>query len=346
MLDPETKLRLLIHGIKTDLKPLRNGGAGPTGGLGFRVKGSVVSAPVTHKFARKSPFRLERTGSRYILYESGKRIGRAVLPKAEYYSEIIDGIPAGKLVALDGYDALVSAISRECIYWNHNKKCSFCTIQNGIKNSVARKNPEQLAQAVKIAYEEDRSRHLTLTTGTMEGRDKGAKAMIDAVRAVKKEIDIGVHVQIEPTDREWIEKLYESGADTIGIHVETFDRSIRNRVVPGKPPLEDYFRAWKDAVEVFGEWNVSSWLIIGLGERKETVIQGFEKMSDMTVYPFIAPFRPSEDMKYQQNLAEYFIRTLKELINASDFNRVYLPRFSSGCPKCGGCSFVSELFSE
>ena len=346
MLDPETKLRLLIHGIRTNLKPLRSGGAGPTGGLGFKVKGSVVSTPVVHEFAKNSPFWLKESGNGYILYENEKKIGGITLPKAEYYSESVDGIPAGKLVALDGYDALVSAISRRCIYWDYGKKCSFCSIQNGIKNSIARKNPEQLAQAVKLAYEEDRSRHLTLTTGTLEGGDKGARAVADAVKAVKREISIDVHVQVEPVDREWIEKLYESGADTIGIHVETFDRTIRDTVVPGKPSLQKYLRAWKDAVDVFGEWNVSSWLIIGLGEKVESVMQGFETMANMTVYPFIAPFRPSNGMEHNQNLEKHFFQILKDLKDTFNLSRDDLPEFGSGCPKCNGCSFVSELVSR
>ena len=343
MLDPETKLRLLIHGVKTDLKPLRAGGAGPTGGLGFRINGSIVSAPAIQRFAKNSTFKLEKSGKNYILYENDKKIGKIELPKSEYYSESIDGIQAGKLVALDGYNALVSAVSRKCVYWDQNKKCMFCTIQNGIQNAVVRKNPDQLTMAVKLAYEEDKSRHLTLTTGTLKGEDKGAKVLIDAVRAIKKEVDIDLHVQIEPVGKIWIEKLYESGVDTVGIHAETFDESLRRKIVPGKPSLKDYRRAWSDAVGIFGEWNVSSWLIVGLGENRESVIEGFRGMTDMAVYPFIVPFRPHEGDAFQHIHSEHVFQILKDLSFTVKTEGIKIPEFKAGCPKCNGCSFVSEI---
>ncbi len=345
MLDHETKLELLVYGVRTDLEPLRKGGAGPTDGLGFILKGSVISAPVVNDSGRYTPFRIEKSGKNYILYRNEKKEGKIDLPKAEYYSKTVDGFPAGKLVALDGYDALVSAVSRKCIYWSENKKCMFCNIQNGIKNAVVKKNPEKLAMAVKLAYEEDKSRHLTLTTGTLEGKDRGARALIEAVKAVKREVDIDVHVQIEPVNVFWIEKLYESGADTIGIHAETFDEKIRYRVVPGKPQLEEYFRAWKHSVRVFGEWNVSSWLIAGLGETRESLVNGFRKMVDMDVYPFIAPFRPPNGYSSPKLHFKKLTLIAEEIMDTAESMGIGPLKFRSGCPKCSGCSFIAELLT-
>ncbi len=345
MLDPITKTKLLIYGVKTDLKPLRKGGAGPTGGLGFRIHGSDVSAPAIQEFTKNSPFTLRKSDEKYILYENRKRIGEVKLPKAEYYKKSVGDIPANKLVALDGYNALVSAVSRKCIYWSKNRKCQFCTIQNSIQNAVVEKDPEKLAEAVRMAYEEDMSRHLTLTTGTANSNDKGAKALIEAVKAIKNEVNIDVHVQIEPVEKFWLERLYESGADTIGIHIETFDNAIRDKIVPGKPPVATYIKSWNDAVDIFGEWNVSSWLILGIGENKSSVIEGVKTMVEHTVYPFIAPFRPFNGSSHPSLKLDYFIQLINDLKNILRDSDQKIPEFNSGCSRCNGCSFMGELKS-
>lgn len=343
MLDAETKLKLLIYGVRTDRKPLRRGGGGPTGGLGFRIGDSVVSAPVLQSYARDSPFEIQKKGEDHWLLYKGEAVGMVEFPRAEYYRQTIDGMPAGRIVALDGYDTLVSAVSRKCAHWEAGMKCSFCSIQHNLSGALVVKTPEQIAQAVKVAYEEDRNRHLTLTTGTTSTPDKGAARVAEVVKAVKATMDIPVHVQVEPVEREFLELLYESGADSIGIHVETFDPLLRKSVVPGKPGLEDYFKSWSDAVDVFGEWNVSSWLLTGLGERRESVIYGIKTMLEHAVYPFIVPYRPPPFVSSTTPDVQYQLSVLREVENVlSDYGET-LPRFNSGCPRCNGCSFVGEL---
>ena len=339
MLDYLTKAELIVLGVRTDLEPLRRGGGGPIGGIGFRVRGSTVSAPVKQWYVRESPYYIE---GRY-LYKLDERIGRVELPKADYYSHEVNGIPAGKIVALDGYDALVSAVSRRCIYWK-DRRCIFCSIQENLKDAVVEKTAEMIAEVVKIAYEEDRNRHLTLTTGTLNTTDKGALRLAEVTKRVKEEVDIPVHVQVEPVDRKYLELLYDAGADTIGIHVETFDETIRPHVIPAKPSIDEYLRCWKDCVDIFGEWKVSSWLLIGLGESSKSVIEGFNITAEMTVIPFVAPFRPSPSSNLSRPDPNYVKRIYTEISESGiDIN---LKKFSAGCPRCNGCSAIGEIFSR
>ncbi len=337
MLDYQTKAELIVLGVKTDLEPLRRGGGGPIGGIGFRVNGSTVSAPVKQRYVRNSPYYI-REG---YLYRLDKRIGKVELPKAKYYSHKVNGIPAGRIVALDGYDALVSAVSRRCIHWK-DRRCIFCSIQENLKEAVVEKSAEMIAEVVKIAYEEDKNRHLTLTTGTVNPTDKGALRLAEVTERVKKEVDIPIHVQVEPVDRKYIEILYEAGADTIGIHVETFDEKIRSRVVPAKPNIDEFTKCWEDCVNIFGEWKVSSWLLLGLGESLKSVIEGFKKMAEKTVVPFIAPFRPSPSSTLNKPNPNY-VKKVYFKISGLDID-INLKKFSAGCPRCNGCSAIGELF--
>lgn len=345
MLDYRTKLEILVFGIKAPIEPLRRGGGGPVGGVGLSLKGSVISAPAKQWYAKYSPYQLIKVGEKYYIFKDEENLGEAYLPKAEYYKHEIKGISAGRYVALDGIDALVTAASRRCVHIEMGKKCIFCSIdKNVIEQQILEKDPEDIFEAVKVAYEEDRSRHLTLTTGTVNLKDKGAIKFAKIAERIRKELDIPLHAQIEPVDRRYLEMLYSAGIDTIGIHVETFDRKIRSLVVPGKPSIDEYLKAWKDAVEIFGEWNVSSWLLVGLGESKESVLDGFKVMSENAVVPYIAPFRPSPFDSKRVDF-DYVLDVHNAIKEIKDEYRVEM-KFKAGCPRCGGCSAIYELLKS
>ena len=81
--------------------------------------------------------------------------------------------------------------------------------------------------------------------------------------------------------------LKEAGVDTVGIHIESFDLDTLNRVAPAKAAigLKRYEEAWKKAVELFGPNQVSSFVVVGLGEDPHSIISGSSLLADMGVYP-------------------------------------------------------------
>ncbi len=84
------------------------------------------------------------------------------------------------------------------------------------------------------------------------------------------------------------------GVDSVGMHVESFDPEVFARVAPGKAKrgIEAYFNAWEKAVEVFGEGQVSTYVILGMGEDPKLTVDGCRRAIDMGVYPFVVPIRP------------------------------------------------------
>ena len=114
-----------------------------------------------------------------------------------------------------------------------------------------------------------------------------------AVRAVLP--DLPIQVQCEPPgDLATITELKEAGASSIGIHVESLDDAVRGRWMPGKAtvPLEQYRAAWREAVRVFGRNQVSTYLLVGLGEDPDELVSGAAELIEMGVYPFVVPYRP------------------------------------------------------
>jgi biotin synthase-related radical SAM superfamily protein len=57
-------------------------------------------------------------------------------------------------------------------------------------------------------------------------------------------------------------------------------------------PLSQYRDAWREAVRVFGRNQVSTYLLVGLGEDPDELIAGAVELIEMGVYPFVVPFRP------------------------------------------------------
>ena len=89
-------------------------------------------------------------------------------------------------------------------------------------------------------------------------------------------------------------ELRDAGATSIGIHVESLDDDVRRRWMPGKSTVSmaEYEAAWAEAVRVFGRNRVSTYLLIGLGEDPDSLVEGAGRLIDMGVYPFAVPMRP------------------------------------------------------
>jgi biotin synthase-related radical SAM superfamily protein len=93
---------------------------------------------------------------------------------------------------------------------------------------------------------------------------------------------------------EVIDEVAALGIDSVGIHVESFDPAVLAHVAPAKARtgIDGYFRAWERAVDRFGEGQVSTYVILGMGEDPELTVQGCRRAIDMGVFPFVVPLRP------------------------------------------------------
>jgi radical SAM protein (TIGR04043 family) len=153
-----------------------------------------------------------------------------------------------------------------------------------------------LAEVARAAVELDGVTQMVMTTGTSAGRDRGAAHLARCVRAVHEAVPrLPIQVQLEPpADLASLRGLRDAGARSIGIHVESLDDAARRRWMPGKGsvPMAEYRAAWAEAVRVFG-WNqVSTYVLIGLGEDPNQLVAGCEELIAMGVYPFVVPYRP------------------------------------------------------
>jgi biotin synthase-related radical SAM superfamily protein len=143
----------------------------------------------------------------------------------------------------------------------------------------------------------------------------------------------------------YIDNLKNAGADTIGIHIETFDHNVLRRVAPSKANDREFFiKAWRHAVSVFGKNQVSSFIIAGLGEESTRIIEGAELLCDIGVFPYILPFRPIPDTPLETSrppAPETMLHLYKEVSVLLKKYGLSSAASKAGCVRCGACSSIS-----
>jgi biotin synthase-related radical SAM superfamily protein len=133
------------------------------------------------------------------------------------------------------------------------------------------------------------------------------------------------------------------GIDSVGIHVETFDPRVLAKVAPGKARwgIEAYFAAWERAVAAFGPGQVSTYVILGMGEDEKTTIDGCKRAFDMGVYPFIVPLRPVPGSLMQDLLPpprEAVEAVYRQVVPYLAKKGMSSAGVTAGCARCQACS--------
>jgi radical SAM protein (TIGR04043 family) len=108
--------------------------------------------------------------------------------------------------------------------------------------------------------------------------------------------------------------------------------------------LDEYRAAWREAVRVFGHNQVSTYLLVGLGEDPDEMVAGAQELIDMGVYPFVVPFRPlagtlATDVDrvpapHRDVLEDVTTRVARSLRAAG----MHGSDQKAGCAACGACS--------
>lgn len=282
-----------VRGVRVATPVRRPAGAGPSDDGHLVIDGGNAAVPVDEA----SPY--EVRDDRLWLGESDTGLRLEVVRRPAFYDlRTADGVRYEQIARLHGRDVLATTVVQTCIRYAEDQRCRFCAIEESLRSgsTVAAKTPAQLAEVAEAAVRLDGVRQMVMTTGTTAGPDRGARALVRSVRAVRDAVPgLPIQVQIEPPrELSVITDLRDAGAAAIGIHVESLDDDVRRRWMPGKGsvPLAEYEAAWDHAVAVFGRNRVSTYLLIGLGEDPDELVAGAAGLIARGVYPFVVPFRP------------------------------------------------------
>jgi radical SAM protein (TIGR04043 family) len=349
----ELILDVQARGLRLEVQmERRTGGAGPTDSGMLWIEGYPITAPTDNSIAADSPYVLRGEDEGYGVYRDGVRLASATAERRPRFYDLqtADGIRYDQ-IALLHLDSLASTVVQHCTYWGNSDQCTFCGIGVSLESgrTIARKTPEQLAEVAVAARDLDGAVDATLTTGSTRGVDRGALYVARCGEAVKQASGLPVEVQFEPPyDLDVIDEVGEMGIDSVGIHVETFDPAVLARVAPGKARsgIEAYFEAWERAVEVFGEGQVSTYVILGMGEDPELTVEGCKRAVDMGVYPFVVPLRPvagSLMADWKPPTSAYTRPIYSKVLAYMTDRGMSSSTAKAGCARCQACSGLSSM---
>jgi radical SAM protein (TIGR04043 family) len=329
--------------------PGRRGGAGPSDSGFVWVRGLPLTVPMHAEYAQRSPYTLRITESGARLELDGEYVAPVVVPPRPkiYDMETADGVPYWK-IALLHLDSIASTVVQKCIYWDTPEQCGFCGIElTRGEQTIPVKTPEQLAEVCTAARDLDGAVDVTLTTGSINRRDRGALYISRCAAAIKEASGLPVQVQFEPPDDlAVLEQVHAAGVDSVGIHIETFDPEVLARVAPGKAQagVEGYFATWARAVEVFGRGRVSTYVILGMGEDRALTEEGCRRAIELGVYPFVVPLRPVPGtlMAHVAPPDPDYVAGIYRSVSAmlADAGIDHLAA-GAGCARCQACSGLS-----
>ena len=330
----------------------RRGGAGPADAGMIWVEGIAVTVPVGASYVAGSPFVLRREDEGWGIYRDGARVATAdPLERPRFYDlATADGVPYWK-IALLHLDSLASTVLQTCTYWGTSDQCAFCGIELSLQadRTIAVKRPDQLAEVAVAAKELDQVVDVTLTTGSTAAPDRGARYLGRCARAIKQATGLPIEGQFEPpADLGVLDEVHDDGLDSVGMHVESFDPEVLARIAPGKARtgIDGYFRAWERAVEVFGAGQVSTYVILGMGEDPELTVEGCRRAIDLGVYPFVVPLRPVPGSLMGDCMpptADYMDRVYRQVAPYLVARGLGSGDVRAGCARCQACSAISLL---
>ena len=330
----------------------RQGGAGPSDAGMLWIDGVPTTVPTSAAYVAQSPYALRADDDGFGIYRGTARLAEArPAPQPNFYRmQTADGVPYWK-IALMHLDSLASTVLQTCAYWGNSDQCQFCGIGLSLAGgrTIAKKTPEMLAEVAVAAKELDGAVDATLTTGSTATPDRGALYVGRCAKAVKDAAGLPVQVQFEPpSDLDVLSRVRDLGVDSVGIHVETFDPQVLARVAPGKARwgIDAYFAAWQRAVEVFGSGQVSTYVILGMGEDPAITVESCKRAIDIGVYPFIVPLRPvpgtilGESVPPPRDYVESIYRQVVPHLRSHGMTSAGV---MAGCARCQACSGMAVL---
>jgi Thiamine biosynthesis enzyme ThiH and related uncharacterized enzymes len=265
-----------------------------------------------------------------------------------YYKTTSDGTlmkDIARDASIGGEDkSIVIAYSDECSVKEKGETCLFCTYNSKVRRigedwKNRWKNPKQIAEVVKAAYDEGYT-HVTITGGFVPER-RELEYYLDVAEAIKEAIGRddfnGTACIGAPLDHTVIDKYKEAGYSSIAFNTEVWRKEWFDIINPGKVTacggFDNWIKAIEYAIKVFGKGNVRSNFVVGL-QPKEVLFEGLEYLASIGVVTIASSWiaaigspleghrTPTVDwhwdvqLKHAQILRKYG-RTYEELFNAA-----------------------------
>jgi len=112
------------------------------------------------------------------------------------------------------------------------------------------------------------------------------------LKEVTRQSSVPVSVSCQPHNKENMCLLKEAGADRLGIALDAATEELFSKVKGERYRWQRQLQLLQEALSVFGVGNVSTHIIIGLGESERQAVEIIQQCVDIGVLPALFAFTP------------------------------------------------------
>lgn len=308
-----TGLRLTPSAIefsKTLKNPIRTR-SGVSGGLDLILPFDIhVNAPVGESYAKESHLFLDYSADTgFVILRDSEHISSVELQSNPlYYDKKTKSGKSMKTIGqmCSGDRFCYGMTGPYCRYWRPELRCKYCSIGYNKGEDASQKQIDELLETLEEAINDPLipAKHILLGGGTPNTDDMGASLASKYAKAIKRRFNISIYVMIAaPLRNEYIDEIFDSGADELGMNLEFWSPQAWEQYIPGKNKIigkARYLEALEYAVKKFGPINTRTIFVAGL-ENERYTIDGAVHAASMGVMPIVSPFRPLEQTMLEEN---------------------------------------------
>lgn len=209
---------------------------------------------------------------------------------------IVLGLTNGKMEAAPTTAYVMTYKTGKC-----SANCGFCPQARGSRSGSEMLSrvtwpvfsTSQVLEALSVSVNAGKIRRICIQALNYAGVFLHLEAL---VKEIKETVDVPVSVSCQPLDGQNIRLLKGAGVDRIGIALDAATEKIFNEIkgleAGGVYRWSREFMLLEEALAVFGSGNVSTHLIIGLGETEQEAAVLIQKCVDLGVLTALFAFTP------------------------------------------------------
>lgn len=251
-----------------------------------------ASVPVNEARVAGSPYLLVERDRSFVLEGNDARVEVRLVPQPDFYrSTTTRGTPMWKVAKVYGSSLAINPAAA-CGYSVRGAACSFCAGGEATPpETVFEPSVDDVVDVVRAAFAEGAAEFVYFNLGYTGTEDGGIEFLEPYIRAVKRNFDTVVAVQLHPpSDNRWIDRTYAIGVDALNYSLEVHDEEVLARHFPGRAEhigRRRYYEALQHAASIFPRGTVWSELIVGL-EPPASTLRGIDTLSAVGVLPVLS----------------------------------------------------------
>lgn len=185
--------------------------------------------------------------------------------------------------------------------------------------------------AIKTAFEQGKIKRVCIQALNYPNVFQHLEAI---VKELKNKSSIEVSVSCQPQTAKNIQLLVQAGVNRLGIALDASSEVLFNKVkgldAGGCYTWQNQFKQLEMATKLLGKGNVSTHLIVGLGETEKDAVTAIQACFDMNVLPALFAFTPIKGTALE-NSAQPKIEAYRRV----QFTRFLIVKGSSRCESFG-----------